>query len=83
MIGPSLKRMKVVTNVWKTCQTKRLSKTSSSDHFIYHFLSLHSLQTNFNDRVQTNQGVIEHPALPVYWTSDVWQSDKTLLPHSQ
>ena len=82
MIGSSLKPTKVVNNVWKKRQTKRLSKTLSSDHFIYHFLSLHS-KTNFNDRVQTNQGVIEHPALPVCWTSDVWQSDMMPLPHSR
>ena len=83
LIGSSLKRIKVVKDVWKTCQTKRLSKTLSSDHFTYHFLSLHSLQTNFNNRLQTNQGVVEHPALPVCWTSDVWQSGKMPLPHSQ
>ena len=83
VIGSSLKPLKVVKNVWKKCQTKWLPKTLSSDHFIYHFQSLHSLQSNFNDRWQTNQGVIEHPALPMCWTSDVWQSDMMPLPHSR
>ena len=78
LIGSSIKSIKVVKDVWKTCQTKRLSKTLSSDHLIYRFLSLHSLQTNFNDRLQTNQGVVEHPALPVSWTSDVSQSGMML-----
>ena len=78
LIGSSLESIKVVKDVWKTCQTKRLSKTLSSDHLIYHFLSLHSLQTNFNNRLETNQGVVEHPALPVCWTSDVWQSGMML-----
>ena len=78
LIGSSLKSIKVVKDVWKTCQTKRLSKTLSSDHLIYHFLSLHSLQTNFHNRLETNHGVVEHPALPVCWTSDVWQSGMML-----
>ena len=77
-ISSSLKSIKAVKGIWKTCQTKQLSKTLSSDHLIYHFLSLHSLQTNFNNRLETNQGVVEHPALPVCWTSDVWQSGMML-----
>ena len=46
----------------KLCQVTTLSTISKA---------CISLQTNFNDRLQTNQGVIEHPALPVCWTSDV------------